>query len=66
MSLLVILKFFWEKSQAIPLTISNYMLFWESGSVFVLTVKERRLWTPSRIIWIRHDRGRPPEDLKKF
>jgi hypothetical protein len=25
----------------------------------VLTGKEKRLWTPSRVIWIRYDRGRP-------
>ena len=39
------------------------MLFWERGSVFVLIGKEKRFWTPSRVIWISYDRGRPPEDL---
>ena len=67
LSLVVILKFLWERGQAIPLMISSYwtsdMLFWERGSVFVLTGKEKRLWTLSRVIWIRYDRGRPPEDL---
>jgi hypothetical protein len=44
MSLVVILKFLWERGQAIPLMISDYwnkdMLFWERGSVFVLTGKD--------------------------
>ena len=39
------------------------MLFWGRGPVFVLTGKKKRLWTPSKVIWITHDRGRPPEDL---
>jgi hypothetical protein len=41
------------------------MLFWERGSIFVLTGKKKRLWTlpPSKVIWIRYNRGRPPEDL---
>jgi hypothetical protein len=28
------------------------MLFWEGGSVFVLTGKDTRLWTPFKVIWI--------------
>jgi hypothetical protein len=32
------------------------------SSVFMLTGKEKRLWTPSRMTWIRYDRGRPLED----
>ena len=38
---------------------------WMCGiaAVFVLTGKEKRLWTLSRVIWIRYDRVRPPEDL---
>lgn len=54
-------------NQSIPLMISGCwikdMLFWERGSVFVLMGKKKRLWTPSRVIWIRCDGGRPPEDL---
>lgn len=71
MSLVVILKFLWERGQAIkliqsiPLMIPGYwtedMLFGERA--FMLTGKEKRLWTPSRVIWISYDRGRPPEDL---
>jgi hypothetical protein len=32
----------------------------------VLTGKEKRLWTTYKVIWIRCDRGRPPEDLENF
>jgi hypothetical protein len=43
----MILKFLWERGQAIHLMISSYwtkdMLFWEEGSVFVLIGKEKRL-----------------------
>ena len=64
---MVILKFLWERGQAIFVMLSSYwtkdVLFWERGSAFVLTGMEKRLWTPSRVIWIRYDRGRPPEDL---
>jgi hypothetical protein len=40
---------------------TKVMLFWERDSV--LTGKEKKLWTPSKVICIRYDRGRPPEDL---
>jgi hypothetical protein len=42
------------------------MLFWEKVSIFVFTEKDIRLWIPSRDIWIRYDRGYPPEELEKF
>lgn len=65
MNLMVVLQFLWERLQAILSVISSYwtkdMLFWEKGSVFVLTGKEKRLWISSRVIWIRLDRGRPSE-----
>jgi hypothetical protein len=38
-------------------------LFWQSDFVFVLIGKKKRLWIPPRIVWIRDDRCRPPEDL---
>jgi hypothetical protein len=70
MSLLIVLKLLMERGQAVPMMNSRYwtkdVLFWEKGSVFVLTGKENRLWTPSRVICIRYYRGRPSEDLKKF
>ena len=56
MSLAVILKF-----QAKRLMISGYwtkdLLTWERDSVFVLTGKERGLWTPFRVTWMRYGRG---------
>jgi hypothetical protein len=42
---------------------SKNILFWGRGSVFVLTEKKKRLWTSSKVIRIRFDRGRPPKDL---
>lgn len=39
------------------------MLFWERGSVFVLRGKEKRLWIPSKVIWIRYDRQRSCKDV---
>lgn len=30
-------------------------LFWERGSVFLLTGDEKELCTVSKVIWIRHD-----------
>ena len=69
MILVVILNFFWNGGQALPLMISGYwtkvMLFWARGSAFVLTGKEKRLWTLSRLMWIRYNRESPPEDLQK-
>ena len=46
--------------------ISDYwvkdMLIWEKGFVFVFLEKVIKVFTPSRVIWIRFDRGRPPEN----
>jgi hypothetical protein len=39
------------------------MLFWERGSVFVLTENLEWLWTSSKVVRIKFDRGRPPKDL---
>ena len=39
------------------------MILWERGFAFVLIGKKKRLWTPSGVIWIRYDGGRPSEDL---
>ena len=38
------------------------MLFWEKGFVFACLGKVIRVFTPSRVIWIRYDEGRPPKD----
>jgi hypothetical protein len=65
---MAILKFLWERGHATPLMVSGYwtkdMEFWEGGSAFVLTGKEEKAWTPSRVIWIRYDRSRHPSPTK--
>ena len=38
------------------------MLIWEKDFVFVFLEKVIKVFTPSRVIWIRFDRGRPPEN----
>ena len=38
------------------------MLIWGKGFVFVFLEKVIKVFTPSRVIWIRFDRGRPPEN----
>jgi hypothetical protein len=38
------------------------VLHWGRGYAYLSTGKEK-LWVPSKLIKIRHDRGRPPEDL---
>ena len=52
-------------NQSIPLMIlgcqTEDMLFWERGSIYVNRKEEKAL--DPRAIWIRYDRGRPPEDL---
>jgi hypothetical protein len=39
------------------------MLIWEKGFVFAFLEKMISVYAPSRVIWIRCDRGRPPEEL---
>ena len=60
----VVILFLWERGQNEGF--SGYwlkdMLIWEKGFVFVFLERVIRLWTSSRAIWIRNDRGRPPED----
>jgi hypothetical protein len=38
-------------------------LVWGKGFVFVFFEKVIKVFTSSRVIWIRLDRGRPPEEL---
>jgi hypothetical protein len=38
------------------------LLHWGRGYACISTGKEK-LWVPSKLIKIRHDRERPPEDL---
>jgi hypothetical protein len=39
------------------------MLCWVRGSSCVFIGGKKKLWTPSKLVRIRFDRGRPPEDL---
>lgn len=68
LSFVVTLLFLQETGQA--KIFSGYckktVLIWEKGFTFVFIEKAIRLWTPSRITWIRYDRGRLPEELKYF
>jgi hypothetical protein len=61
----VVILFFWDRGQ--NKDFSGYwlkdMLIWEKYFVFVFLEKVIKLFTPSRIIWIRFDRGRPSEEL---
>ena len=64
----VVILFLWERGQYKGF--SGYwlkdMLIWEKGLVFVFLEKVISVYTPSRVIWIRYDRGRPPENLEIF
>ena len=57
----VVILFLWERGQ--NKGFSGYwlkdMLIWEKGFVFVFLEKVIKVFTPSRVIWIRFDRGRP-------
>lgn len=54
-------------NQSILLMVSSCWIkekiFWERGSIFVLTEKKKRILTSSKVIRIRFGRGRTPEDL---
>jgi hypothetical protein len=59
LSFVVILLFLWERGQA--KSFSSYWLkdivIWEKVFVIVMLEKVTRLWTLSRVIWIKYDRG---------
>ena len=61
----VVILFLWERGQ--NKGFSGYwlkdMLIWEKGFVFAFLEKVISVYTPSRVIWIRFDRGRPPKEL---
>jgi hypothetical protein len=65
LNFVVVLLFLWERGQvkSFPGYWVKGMLIWEEGFVFVFLEKVNRLCIPSRVIWIRFDRARPPEDL---
>jgi hypothetical protein len=60
----MVILFLWERGQ--NKSFSGYwpkdMLIWEKGFVFVFLDKVISVYTPSRVIWIRYDKGRPPEN----
>jgi hypothetical protein len=64
LSIVVVLLFLWDRGQATGF--SPYwlkaMLIWGKGSVFVFLEKVIRVFTLSRVIWIRFDRGRLTEN----
>ena len=57
-------KQLWERGQArsFPGYWVKGVLIWEEGFVFVFLEKMISVYTPSRVIWIRYDKGRPPEN----
>ena len=65
LNIVVILLFLWDRGQAtgFPGCQLKDMLIWGKGFVFVFLEKVIKVFTPSRVIWIRFDRGRPPEEL---
>ena len=65
LSIVVVLLFLWDRGQAtgFPGYQLKDMLIWGKGFVFVFLEKVIKVFTPSRVIWIRFDRGRPPEEL---
>jgi hypothetical protein len=61
----VVILFLWERGQ--NKCFSGYrlkdMLIWETGFVFVFLEKVICVYTPFRVIWIRYEEGRLPEEL---
>ena len=65
LSFVVVLLFLWDRGQVtgFPGYCLKNMLIWGKRFVFVFLEKVIKVFTPSRVIWIRFDRGRPPEEL---
>jgi hypothetical protein len=59
----VVFLFLWKGGQdtSFPGCELKDMLFWEKSFVFSCLEKVISVYTPSRVIWIRYDEGRPPE-----
>jgi len=61
---LMVILFLWKRVQ--NTSFSGYrlknMVFWEKGFVFLFFKRVIRLSTPFRVILIRFDKGRPPEN----
>jgi hypothetical protein len=62
LSIVVVLLFLWNRGQAtgFPGCQLKDMLIWGKGFVFVFLTKVIKVFTPSRVIWIRFGRGRTP------
>jgi hypothetical protein len=62
--IVVVLLFFWDRGQAtgFPGYQLKDMLIWGKGFVFGFLEKVIEVFTPSRVLWIRFDRGRHPEN----
>ena len=65
LSIVIVLFFLWDRGQAtgFPGYQLKNMLIWRKGFVFVFLEKGIKVFVNSRVIWIRFDRGRPPEEL---
>jgi hypothetical protein len=63
LSIMVVLLFLWDRRQAtgFPDYQLKDMLIWVKGFVFVVLEKVIEVFIPSRVIWIRFNRGRHPE-----
>ena len=61
----VVLLFLWDRAQVtgFPGYQLKDMLIWGKDFVFVFLEKVIKVLTPSRVIWVRFDRGRPSEEL---
>jgi hypothetical protein len=59
---MVFLLFFWGRGQdtGFPDYQLKNMLIWGKGFVSVFLEKVIKVFTTSRVLWIRFDRGRPP------
>jgi hypothetical protein len=64
LSIVVVLLFLWDRGQATGFCGYQLkdVLIWGKGFVFVFLEKVIKVFTPSRLIWIRFDRGRTPEN----
>jgi hypothetical protein len=64
LNIVVVLLFLWDRGQTtgFPGYQMKDMLIWGKGFVFMFLEKVTKVLTSFRVIWIRFDRGRPPEN----
>ena len=60
--LVVVLLFLWDRGQAtgFPGYQLKDVLIWGKVFIFEFLEKVIKAFTPSRVIWIRFDKGKPP------